>query len=183
MDDILFHADEYILKAKDLIDGWQYIEAKRVLEQLIDDEPNHGPAHNLTGWLFFHHLDNPKQAAKHYQLAIQYAPNFPYTYRNYVQLLVYVGAYQDAINWVDRALLITEVEKEILLAEKGKAYELLQHFPEAARYYHEAMLATVDDDKIEDYESALARVETKRHLKQTLVLKHNIQSFSPPDIV
>ena len=44
MDNIILYQDEYILKAQGYIDEWEYIKAKRLLLELLEEAPDHGQA-------------------------------------------------------------------------------------------------------------------------------------------
>jgi len=162
---ILIHPNDYIMRASQLIDEYQFLKAKQVLEELLEKEPAHGQGHHLLAFVLLTGMDNMADAERHYKLAIQFAPRFPYAYRNYAQLLIYGGRYEAAIEVVDQALKMHSIEQSIFYANKGKALELLKRFKEAKTNYKLAIACTTNDHDISNYEEHVKRV--KKRIKES----------------
>ena len=50
----IYYDEERILQAKDLISEWENVKAKRVLEEILQDDPLCETAHYLLGWIYDH---------------------------------------------------------------------------------------------------------------------------------
>ncbi|MDN5204724.1 hypothetical protein QQ008_25255 [Fulvivirgaceae bacterium BMA10] len=158
---IYHYNEDYILKANELISDYRYLKAKRVLEQLLEIDPDHGQAHNILGWIFHYPIEDYERASYHYQLSMQFAPRYPYSYRNYIYLLNELGRYYDAICMVKKSLSVMGIEKDIIYQQLGEAMEHLERYKEAIDAYKHGIRFSTCVDRISQLEQGIQRIRKK----------------------
>lgn len=164
MDDILLHSDDFILKARDHMDCWDFIPAKRVLEQLLEEYPEHSEGHHLLGKIYAEQLKRYDQAAEHYTIAINYAPTYHEPYISYLTLLKLLGRGKEMLKMADKAEKIQNMDKGIMAKFRGEAYEIMLELDIACRHYEEAILHSRNNDDIESLEESIDRLRKKNDL-------------------
>lgn len=168
MDDILLNTEEYILKAKDHIDSWDYIQAKRLLIELLEDQPDHGRAHQLLGWIYASQLNQYDMAEIHFKMAIQFEPYHATTYSDYIYLLKMTSRYKEMIKFAERAEKIEGVNLAYIQRYKAEAFEMLRDYNNAISTYREAMINALDDEMISSCQYGIERIARKIKIKEQL---------------
>lgn len=168
MDDILLNTEEYILKAKDHIDCWDYIQAKRLLMELLEDQPDHGRAHQLLGWIYASQLNQYDMAEVHFKMAIRFEPYHATTYSDYIYLLKMTSRYKEMIKFAERAEKVEGVNLAYIQRNKAEAYEMLRDYKKAISTYSEAIINTLDEDLISCCENGIERIARKIKIKEQL---------------
>lgn len=177
MDNIILYQDEYILKAKGYIDDWEYIKAKRLLLELLEEAPDHGQAHSLLGWIYGCLLEEFELAESHFRSAIRSAPRLASAYYNYMSHLGALGRYHALIKLTKEAEAVPTVRPGWNYAYRAKAYEMLGEYKEATATYKRALLQALDQNIIKFCDEGLDRVLRK------VSLASESDYFSEPSIV
>jgi len=157
----LFWIEEQFLEVDKLLEKAQYAEAKKLLEQILEDEPGFGRAHNHLGWLYYAKLDDYEKAAYHFKLSIKFSANYPAPYLNYTYLLNYLNRHDDLVEHVASALKVEGVSQSIINNELGKSYEVNGNFKAAVNAYMEAKRFSLDKKETEMIDENLSRVKNK----------------------
>jgi len=164
------HMEEQILEMDKLYEDGEYVECKRRLLDLLDQEPGFGRAHHLIGCLYLYILDDQEKAAKHLRLAVKFAPAYPAGYVNYARVLNYLNRHEEVFELVSEALKVECMNKCIMLMELAKSYELNGDLKNAMNAYYEAERYAVTRFEVEEVSVGIKRLKRKklRPLKRLL---------------
>ena len=66
--------DVLMIRANLHLANGRYVEARRILDEVLTEDPGHGIAHGLMGWLCWILLDDADRASIHYRASIHFAP-------------------------------------------------------------------------------------------------------------
>lgn len=157
-------ADDYILRIDDLLNDGDFVGAKKLLEEILEIEPDLGRAHNTLGWIYFQKLDKYKLAEYHFKLAIKFDPELPFSYRNYIFLLSYLNRYEELVDLVNAYIDVPGLEKDVLYGEQGLALEYLGRYEAARSAFTLARKYATKEERIAAIKSSLARIEEKSKL-------------------
>lgn len=161
MEDILLHSEEYILKVKEHMDYCDYIKAKRLLTELLEEQPDHGRAHQLLGWIYASELNQYNDAELHLKMAMQFDPGHAATYSDYMYLLKMTGRYNEMVSFARKAEKLNGVNLVYILYYKAVAYEMLNDYGNAINTYRRAITSSLDDEWISKCEQGMARINKK----------------------
>ncbi|UII31135.1 hypothetical protein LVD17_22850 [Fulvivirga ulvae] len=168
MDDILLNTEEYILKAKDHIDCWDFIQAKRLLMELLEDQPDHGRAHQLLGWIYASQLNQYDLAEVHFKMAMRFEPYHAATYSDYIYLLKMTSKYAEMIKFAGKAEKIDGVNLCYIQRYKAEAFEMLRDYKNAISAYSEAIINALDEDVISCCERGIERIARKIKIREQM---------------
>lgn len=96
MEEDVSYVENLFLKADTSISEGKIPEGKEPLEELLQQYPDYGRAHNHLGWVYCTKYSNYDKGEYHYKLAMKFTPKYPLSYLNYTYLLVEVARYQEA---------------------------------------------------------------------------------------
>lgn len=161
-------SEDNLLVAEQFLYNGEIAEAKRALEDILDDEPDFGRAHNHLGWIYYRRLGNYQRAAYHFRLAVKFAPDFPGGHLHYVNLLIEMNKVEQAKAALDQAIKVQGIDKAQVLTDYGRYYELRKDFKKAIHYYREAIQNSLDQDEMDEIQSDIKRVKRKLPLLQRL---------------
>jgi tetratricopeptide (TPR) repeat protein len=160
MENTIWIEDQF-LKADKLYDNGEYSECKRLLLDLLDDEPGCGKAHCLLGWIYYSQLDDFERATCHMKMAIRFAPAYPAAFVNYLFLLNYLNRYDELLAHVENALKVDGVPKCLVYRELGKSHELNGSYKKASKAYKEALRFSTAKHEVDLAEESMNRVKQK----------------------
>lgn len=159
--DIIYYDGERVLQIKDLISDWEHIKAKRVIEELLEDEPLNEHAHFLMGYIYDHRYGEHKIALNHYYNAIQIAPKFYEAIMNFVRLLNESGQPKTALNYALKARGACSKFHESIELEIALSYEKLGDFQLANQVLDTLNNSCIDVDILESIETSKTRLLKK----------------------
>lgn len=168
MDDLLLYTEEYILKAKEHIDSWDYIKAKRLLMELLEEQPDNGRAHQLLGWIYASQLNQYDMAEIHFKMAMQFDPYHASTYSDYIYLLKMTGRYQEMIKFAEKAQKTEGVNHAYILRYKAEALEMLHDYKASVDTYNRAIINALDEELINSCEQGIERIAKKIKVKEQM---------------
>lgn len=123
--DNLAYFENLFIKADALISEGQVSEAKELLEEILEQCPDFGKAHNHIGWIYYNKLSNYEKGIFHYKLAMKFDPKYTAPYLNYTYLLVDIGRYNEAKEHISFSMKTLEnVDYATLYSELGRIAEL-----------------------------------------------------------
>lgn len=160
MENAIWIEDEF-LKVDKLYDEGEFIECKRLLNYILEEEPGYGKAHNLLGWLYYSRLDDYKKAAYHFKLAVKFAPTYPPGFINYAYLLNYLNRHADLLAHAQEALKVEGVNKYVIHNEIGRSHEMNGHYKKATKAYKEAGRFAILKHEVSHTQESLERVKEK----------------------
>lgn len=156
--------EELFLVADKAIDDGNFAEGKKILEELIHEEPCYGKAHNHLGWIYKSKYNDYRTAENHFRTAIVFEPEYPHTYLNYAYLLREIERYTDQEEVLNDALKVPGTNKAAIFDEYGSMYELKGQYNEAIKAYKKAIELSLNDKGIEDYINNIKRCKLKKKL-------------------
>jgi len=144
-----------------------YIQAKVLLEEILDEDPLFYQAYNSMGWIYAHSFTDYDRAEQFYLYVLENYPDYHHPYSNYIWLLIEQERYHEAEKVMKDALRIPTINKSDIYYKFGEMYELENKFGEAIQAYKKAIMHSLHQDKIESCNASIDRVETKIELKNT----------------
>lgn len=158
--------EELYLEAEADIRNNSYVEAFRKYETILYDEPGNGPTLNSLGWLYKTQIEDYKKAEKFYLACMNSNPSYPHAYINYASLLTDMERFDELEKHLHKCLGIPTIEKSVVYLRFGIMYELKLDLDKAINAYEKAMIMTLSDDKIKDYQENINRCNTKREIRE-----------------
>lgn len=153
--------EEYFINVDKLFSNGEFAEGKKLLEEILEMEPDYGRAHNHLGWVYYAKLEDYKRAEYHYRLAKKFAPDYHAGYINLSFVLVETGKYDEARSNVADAMKVVGINKATLYNELGRIEELTGNYKEALKNYREAVKLGMNKGEIEVYNSNMERLKNK----------------------
>ena len=158
--------EELYLEAEADIRNNSYVEAFRKYEAILYDEPGNGPTLNSLGWLYKTQIEDYRKAEKFYLACMNSNPLYPHAYINYAALLTDMERFDELAKHLDRCLTISTIEKSVIYLRYGIMYELKHEYVSAINFYEKAILISLSDEKIKDYQENVNRCHSKIELSK-----------------
>lgn len=156
--------EELYLEAEADIRNNSYVEAFRKYETILYEEPGNAPTLNSLGWLYKTQIEDYKKAEKFYIACMNGNPHYPHAYVNYAILLTDMERFDELSIHLEKCLKISTIEKSMIYVRFAIMEELKLNFKDAISYYEKAILMTLSDEKIKDYQENVNRCKTKMEL-------------------
>lgn len=153
--------DEYILKAHEFMDEWNYLEAQKLLIRLLEEDPNHGPAHFLLGRIYSSQLQDKGTAIYHFRLAIEHCPILIDAYYYLAYHYIDRGDYGRAIEVCHQALDQPGAAEDLVWYYQAQALEKSGSLIDAKEFYQRALLASIEDETVQYCEDGMRRIDKK----------------------
>jgi tetratricopeptide (TPR) repeat protein len=158
--------EELYLEAEADIRNNNYVEAFKKYEMILLDEPGNGPTLNSLGWLYKTQIEDYIKAEKYYKASIKSAPLYPHSYFNYATLLTDMERYNDLIKHLESCLNVSTIEKHWVYMKLGLMEELRLNFQASINYFERAILLSLNDEKIKEYQQSIDRCKQKLELSK-----------------
>lgn len=156
--------EELYLEAEADIRSSNFHEAFRKYEEILYEEPDYAPAHNSLGWIYKTQFENFQKAEVHFKAAIASDPLYPHPYFHMASILVELERFEELREFLDRCLGIRTLDKSWVYFRYGMVAELRGQFSEAMDWYRKALLQTMNNDKVRDYQTDIERCQTKMNI-------------------
>jgi len=128
------YVEAMYLRAHQLTDAGEIIQAKTVLEELLTEEPGYGRAHNLLGWIYFVKFGDYKRASYHLRLAVKFDPDYTQGWQNYANLLLELNRINDLEECATKAIEIEGIDKALIYHRLACAKEIRNDYKLAIKY-------------------------------------------------
>jgi tetratricopeptide (TPR) repeat protein len=156
--------EELYLEAEADIKNNNYAEAFRKYETILMEEPGNGPTLNSLGWLCKTQIEDYKKAEAYYLACIKSNSRYPHAYSNYATLLTDMERFEELADLLQKCFEIATVEKSWVYLKLGLMEELKLNFKGAINCYEKAILVSLIDEKIKDYNDHINRCKSKIEL-------------------
>jgi tetratricopeptide (TPR) repeat protein len=153
--------EEQILEADKLYNDGDYAECKRILLDILDQEPGFGRAHDMIGCLYLFVLDDPDKAVKHMKLAVKFDPSNTTALINCTRALNYRNRHTELMEITSQALKVESINKCIIFSERGKSFEKCENVKAALENYYEAEKFAITDQEVEIVKTGIKRLKRK----------------------
>jgi tetratricopeptide (TPR) repeat protein len=174
------NVDELYLESEADIKNNEYTEAFKKCEAILYEEPDHAPAHNSMGWIFKTQFDDYARAENHFLMAMKMAPLYPHPYFHYATLLTDLERWEDLDLHLSFCNEIATLDKCWIHSKRAGMYELLQNFNDALKYYEQAILFSLNDDKIKTYREDIERCSLKREIINRAAIIRKASTLKKP---
>jgi Tfp pilus assembly protein PilF len=161
---INYDLEEKFLTADKLISENKLSEAARLLEEILEEAPDYGKAHNHMGWLFETKFKNLLRAEEHYRLAIKFSPEYTAAYYNYSYLLSALRKYDELEKLLATAIKVSGINYATVYNEYGLLREAQGNLDDAIHYYKLHIKNSFDSKAIETAAESIKRCERKKLL-------------------
>jgi tetratricopeptide (TPR) repeat protein len=156
--------EDLFLEADKAFDEGNHTEGKKLLEQILHEEPVFGRAHNHLGWLYKNRYQDNRLAEKHFLLAIKFEPEYTPTYINYAYLLRDEHRLDELEILLNTALKVKGINRCTVYDEFGSLYELRGDYKQAIVFYKKAISLCLNDKLISDLSNHIKRCKKKKGL-------------------
>jgi len=164
-------AEQTYLEAEADIRNSNYHEAFQKYESILYEEPGFAPAHNSLGWIFRTQFDNYEKAEMHLKAAIQADPLYPHPYFHLAGLYIDLEKFDELKSLLDKSLTIVTIDKAWVYYRFGMMQEIQSQYESAIAFYKKAIINSISNDKIKDYQADIERCTTK----QSILLEQNTE--------
>ena len=155
-------AEKQILNAQLLLDKGLVVECVNELSNVLARNPENGRAQALLGHLQLRYFKDFAAAEEAFKIAMRNAASFPDLYIDYAFLLLQVERFTETIAVINKGLEVPGISKDKLFQIFGNLYERQSKWDDAIEYYIQALIYTLNNDSLKEYEGDLKRVEAKR---------------------
>lgn len=159
-------AEQTYLEAEADIRNSNYHEAFQKYESILYEEPGFAPAHNSLGWIFRTQFDNYEKAEMHLKAAIQADPLYPHPYFHLAGLYIDLEKFDELKSLLDKSLTIVTIDKAWVYYRFGMMQEIQGQYETAIAFYKKAIINSISNDKIKDYQADIERCTTKQSILQ-----------------
>jgi Tfp pilus assembly protein PilF len=159
-----YDLEEKFLNADRLINEGKISEAAHKLDELLQEAPDFGKAHNHLGWLHETKFKNYSKAEEHYKYALKFSPDYTAVYYNYSYLLSTLRRFDELEKLLDQAIKIPGINFATIYNEYAIMRELQGNFREAIHYYKLYIRNNFDGKSIESASESIKRCERKMEL-------------------
>jgi tetratricopeptide (TPR) repeat protein len=156
--------EELYLEAEADIRNSNFHEAFRKYEEILYEEPDYAPAHNSLGWIYKTQFENYHKAEVHFKAAIHADPLYPHPYFHLASILADLERFEELGEFLDRCLGIRTVDKSWVYFRFGMIAELKGRYADGIEWYRKALLQTMNNDKVKEYQADMERCKTKLEL-------------------
>lgn len=156
--------EDLFLEAEKALDEGNHREGKRILTEILSEEPSYGKAHNHLGWLYKSKYQDFRAAERHYKLAIQFEPEYASSYLNYAYMLRDLNRLSEMESLLHKALTIPSINKCGVYDEFGSLYELRGEYNKAIKNYRLAIRFCLNDNILEELRKNIKRCRKKKSI-------------------
>jgi Tfp pilus assembly protein PilF len=164
MEETNYDIEEKFLQADQLISESKLSEAAKMLENILEEAPDFGKAHNHMGWLYETKFKNLTRAEEHYRLALKFSPDYTAAYYNYCYLLSSLRKFDELEKLLERAIGVSGVSYATLYNEYGLMREMQGELEDAIHYFKLHIKNSFDGKSIDSAADSIKRCERKKEL-------------------
>jgi tetratricopeptide (TPR) repeat protein len=159
--------EELYLEAEADIRNSNFLEAFQKYENILYDDPAYAPAHNSMGWIYKSQFEDHDKAEKHFRAAIKSDPLYPHPYFHLAALLMDMDRYIELEEHLEHCQEVYSIDKSWVFDRFGMMNELNAEFAKAIKYYQQAILSTMNNDKIKEFQGDIDRCTVKININRT----------------
>lgn len=153
--------EKYLQEAEKLIYENKVEEGFRIMNDLLYEEPGYGSLHNHLGWAHMYYSGVDEMAELHLKMAIKFNSEFAPAYQHLGTLLIRMGRYEEALEYLKTGLTKPNANRSIVLEKIASVYELKKDYNKAIRTYKDALASTTGYEA-NTYSEAIKRCRKKR---------------------
>jgi tetratricopeptide (TPR) repeat protein len=158
--------EELYLEAEADIRSNNYQEAFQKFEAILYDDPTYAPAHNSLGWIYKTQFEDHNKAEKHFRTAIKSDPLYPHPYFHLAAVMMDMDRFTELEEHLEHCLEVYTIDKSWIHDRFAMMHELKQQFDTAIKCYEQAILATMSNEKIKEFEGDIERCKVKASISR-----------------
>lgn len=155
--------DVMMIRVNACMQSGRYAEARRLLEQVLEEEPAHGVAHGMLGWMCWSLVNDHARALVHFRNAVRWAPGHAATWMHYLHLLAGDGLEAELHEAYGRALGVAGIDRAEVHLLVAHYLERTGRDAEALTVYRHAWHAAAGQAVEGEARTAIARVRRRMH--------------------
>jgi Tfp pilus assembly protein PilF len=163
-ENINFDLEEKFLNADRLISENKLSQAAKLLEEILEEAPDYGKAHNHMGWLYETKFKNLPRAEEHYRLALKFSPDYTAAYYNYCYLLSSLRKFDELEKLLKDSIRVSGISYATIYNEYGLLREAQGLLDDAIHYYKLHIKNSFDSKTIETAAESIRRCQRKKEL-------------------
>lgn len=164
--DILLSVDEKIIRVNKLVCFGKYVKARRLLEEILEEEPDHAKAHYEMAMISISELQNYSMAEYHLKLAMKFDPAYVYSYYVYQWLLLLQSRYEELETFSNKMLEIKLIDNCATYKILGLGFEEQLKLKKAKKQYEKAMKHALNDSTVYQLNQSLERIRNKQEKRK-----------------
>jgi tetratricopeptide (TPR) repeat protein len=153
--------EELYLEAEADIRNSAYHEAFQKYEAILYDDPTYAPAHNSIGWIYRTQFEDLEKAEMHFRTAIKSDPFYPHPYFHLASVMLDTDRFKELEQHLEHCFEVYTIDKSWIHDRLGMMHEMKGDYVLAIKSYQQAILATMNDDKIKEYQNDINRCRIK----------------------
>lgn len=158
------NVEETYLEAEADIRNNNFHEAYQKLESILYEEPDFAPAHNSMGWVYKNQFDNYDKALNHFRAALNADPYYPHPYFHIAVILTDQERFEDLEKHLESCVDITTIDKSWVFDKYAMMYELQGQYAKAIQFYEKAILSTMSNEKVTEFQGDINRCNVKANI-------------------
>ena len=139
----------------------QYVEARAMIQKILEKDPNNPHALNFLGYSFLERNENMDKAFEYISKAVKLKPDDGYIRDSLAWYFYSIGKFQDALKESKKAFELVGTDV-IISKHLAKIYESLKNYEKAREYYAEALKNAKMQNDREDVLKSLNELEKIR---------------------
>lgn len=156
--------DEMLLLSDIYIWQWNNDQAVKLLNDILIENPNYVRAYNHLWRIYDSKLSNYEKAKKYYQTWLSIDPYYASLHINYCYLLLDYNEYDDLEKALNNAFQTPWITTATLYYIYACMYEKQYQYNQAIIKFEKAILESLNNDKIRDYEECISRCNKKQSI-------------------
>ncbi|MDB5249570.1 MAG: hypothetical protein JWQ40_3964 [Segetibacter sp.] len=153
--------EELYLEAEADIRNNNFQEAFQKYESILCDDPGYAPAHNSMGWIYKSQFENHEKAERHFRAAIKSDPFYPHPYFHLATVMMDMDRFKELEEHLEHCQEVYTIDKSWVHDRFGMMYEMTCDYANAIKSYQQAILSTMNNDKIKEYQADIERCKIK----------------------
>ena len=129
--------ETFYIKALDYVSLGKLINAKELLEQILDIDPCFGKAHYLLGWIYFEYKNDIEKAKNHALAAMEFDPTNPLGFFLYCDVLIANQNLETLKSFSKEASRLKVIDKAYVFHKLACAYESRKQYVDAITTLHQ----------------------------------------------
>lgn len=154
------------LEAEADIRNSNFHEAFGKYEEILYEEPDYAPAHNSIGWIYKTQFENYQKAELHFKAAIAADSLYPHPYFHLAAILADLERFEELAKFLDRCIGIRTLDKSWVYFRFGMISEMRGQFNVAIDWYKKALMQTMNNEKVKDYQLDIERCTIKMNINK-----------------
>ncbi|MBL7965293.1 MAG: tetratricopeptide repeat protein [Flavobacteriales bacterium] len=154
--------DVLMIRVHACMNSGRYAEARRLLEAVLTEEPAHGVAHGMMGWILWALVEDHERALEHFRCAVRWAPHFVNSWKHYLNLLAGDGHEQELHEACARALHVPGIDRAEVHAIVARYLERSGRPEQAMDAFRRARDQAVTDAARNEHRAAVRRLRARR---------------------